>query len=1290
MATNKRKRAPADDKPPPAPRVLRSRPTPAATTRVQADEPPPAPRVLRSRPAPAEPTPAPARNPATAATPQFTSPAATKPPTAKKARKGKKGKAAPSRAAAAATQSLQQAGIEEASAEDIGEIPAADAASALGSAATSNSILATHPAIAIAPASDQGQSSAPPSTQPTRTYPRARPRKPDDLPATEDEYFMKHAPPAAPAAAQAGGSTGSLADMDLGRARRPALDIGPPDAVRTTSTLTYENDKIPRTPHDDKTTFAADDDRPSDTMGYSVAALCDPRAWEVLIAFAQSDDNLPAGERRLQAVLGDRYNYLEWNGALQAASGHEPDEPVADRVARVIALREVALEGARMCGAAEDVSRTARAAATRRVPRHAAGVQLRHRQDQDISEPEDDDSSDIYNESKDRDAAAALAGDVSDEDARLRELEQDGNASDDGMARRGQGRRKRGCGGPSAKALGKRPDTRRSPSIRSTPPLPPLPEPSLGDTGRKAHKSGVPSAETVREVRQLTLDHWAALRDFAAKHNMAEEQVLRISGIVSPSTGHDDTPWNMYQRYFSLHGDEEHPDVTGYTREQLLRAASKSFNKRKKDLGLPDRPSREQYEAAFPEVFAFNVQCGLDKAQQVTAESALSRKEFVGVCETATLWAMNVYSDSGYEVFGYVVDSHGRVARFGGSPTYEAMLQDSTYMPNFAQSERDIGTMFNALRLKQRGLLPTDATTLPTAHRESRFDANERAICATYSMAEQRINESGNREAPRDFYARIAWNGLSAELARLAFTEFGLRCHQLAQWRSNVRDLFYQYGYEIRGWPTGNDEACPGGLKPARTPKRITLDQWKLAWEGRRAYDSSGSQTPKDLLRNTLRVVRWDQESRTKDFRQLGDKPIVYDVNDKPLVFVRQSQLFLDDCQAYKFTPDNKLGSRVLPGGNGVDALARMHQPAQMKKTRRAVKRPATPTYSSDDLPSPHFYPMESTKAYEDIEKELRGSPAQDAPRSPSPLALGARRSPLHGRGRPLSSTPVPPPAAPPSRARAPPPPTVQARPPPVGAGHAEPPPARTSGRTAHLYGAENVDNSDATSPAAGPSRHPLSTRTTPDSAQQYHSHPSRTTPRIYPSPQDIPSTNDNLDEARPRCTPPPTGSRLTADHRARPPPPVNRATRPRPVPPTDEGYGRSATHADAPNSHYGYPPYARIASQPGGWHPPHVVAAYLHGGPAGYEAPSHHALPAYMPVHPDAHAAGYPYPTPPQYLPHPQWQGPPPHTIHHNVDALAHHRRPASADHVTGGPSTREEVTPRPAKRARLEYSDA
>ncbi|KAI3997996.1 hypothetical protein K525DRAFT_246669, partial [Schizophyllum commune Loenen D] len=115
-------------------------------------------------------------------------------------------------------------------------------------------------------------------------------------------------------------------------------------------------------------------------------------------------------------------------------------------------------------------------------------------------------------------------------------------------------------------------------------------------------------------------------------------------------------------------------------------------------------------------------------------------------------------------------------------------------------------------------------------------------------------------------------------------------------------------------------------------------------------------------------------ESRTKDFRQLGDKPIVYDINDKPLVFVRQSQLFLDDCQAYKFTPDNKLGSRVLPGGNGVDALARMHEPAQMKKTRRAVKRPATPTCLSDDLPSPHFYPMESTKVYEDIEKELRGN----------------------------------------------------------------------------------------------------------------------------------------------------------------------------------------------------------------------------------------------------------------------------------------------------------------------------
>ena len=151
------------------------------------------------------------------------------------------------------------------------------------------------------------------------------------------------------------------------------------------------------------------------------------------------------------------------------------------------------------------------------------------------------------------------------------------------------------------------------------------------------------------------------------------------------------------------------------TREQLLRAASKSFNKRKKELGLPDHPSREQYEAAFPEVFAFNDQCGLDKAQQVTAESALSRKEFVGVCETATLWAMNVYSNSGYEVFGYVVDSHGRVARFGGSPTYEAMLQDSTYLPNFAQSERDIGTMFKYVVHSSRSLSLTHAAAAPFA-----------------------------------------------------------------------------------------------------------------------------------------------------------------------------------------------------------------------------------------------------------------------------------------------------------------------------------------------------------------------------------------------------------------------------------------------------------------------------------------------------------------------------------------------------------------------------------------------
>ncbi|KAI3998306.1 hypothetical protein K525DRAFT_275346 [Schizophyllum commune Loenen D] len=225
MATNKRKRAPAEDEPSP---VL---------------------RVLRPRRAAAEPIPARAHHPSTVAASQPTKTTATKPLKTKKAKNGKKGKAAPGRAAPVATQCLEQASTGVANAEDTNAAAAAIEGSATGSdvpdqpaVAPAHSMLATQPAspprpIATSPAPDRGQSPNPPPTRPTRTYPRARPRKPDDRPATEDEYFMKRVPSAAPAATQ----RGSVADMSPSRVPLPAVSMGPIDTASNITTPTCED-----------------------------------------------------------------------------------------------------------------------------------------------------------------------------------------------------------------------------------------------------------------------------------------------------------------------------------------------------------------------------------------------------------------------------------------------------------------------------------------------------------------------------------------------------------------------------------------------------------------------------------------------------------------------------------------------------------------------------------------------------------------------------------------------------------------------------------------------------------------------------------------------------------------------------------------------------------------------------------------------------------------------------------------------------------------------------------------
>ena len=120
-------------------------------------------------------------------------------------------------------------------------------------------------------------------------------------------------------------------------------------------------------------------------------------------------------------------------------------------------------------------------------------------------------------------------------------------------------------------------------------------------------------------------------------------------------------------------------------------AATEAYHVRRDPLG--DDPTLDDYQRAFPEVVEFIREQGLQKAQQVVTDPVRARQLMRKNCEGGIIWAMRVYSETGLEIFGFMVDDSGDVGHFGGSPSYEEMWQHPSFTLNLEQSQKDIAGM---------------------------------------------------------------------------------------------------------------------------------------------------------------------------------------------------------------------------------------------------------------------------------------------------------------------------------------------------------------------------------------------------------------------------------------------------------------------------------------------------------------------------------------------------------------------------------------------------------------------
>ncbi|KAL1698049.1 hypothetical protein EV121DRAFT_297616, partial [Schizophyllum commune] len=229
-----------------------------------------------------------------------------------------------------------------------------------------------------------------PPTPPTPTLPskrnylRARPRKRGEpRPINEDAYFIRRPNFDVPH------------DSEL--QPQPGGEVSPShaedDVVRTGSYhLSSHDEHLPL------------DSGSSPVVADSTHAVADPHAWDALEDAARLGKGMVVAEDALRQVLGERYDYTEWQAALQAVDGYDPDDTFEDCVQHVLRLKDSALERAgeplSSTAAPPPPVTTSRASRQRAVPRCAQGVQLKDRrpvnsEDDDLEDEDQDDSSDL-------------------------------------------------------------------------------------------------------------------------------------------------------------------------------------------------------------------------------------------------------------------------------------------------------------------------------------------------------------------------------------------------------------------------------------------------------------------------------------------------------------------------------------------------------------------------------------------------------------------------------------------------------------------------------------------------------------------------------------------------------------------------------------------------------------------------------------------------------------------------------------------------------------------------------
>ena len=116
-------------------------------------------------------------------------------------------------------------------------------------------------------------------------------------------------------------------------------------------------------------------------------------------------------------------------------------------------------------------------------------------------------------------------------------------------------------------------------------------------------------------------------------------------------------------------------------------------------------------------------------------------------------------------------------------------------------------------------------------------------------------------------------------------------------------------------------------------------------------------------MRHAVRVVRWDPHVRAKDFRDLADKGLAYDVDDRVILRTDASPLFIKDEEEHQHSKNFEYGSRQRPR----DDPANGGKPSDMTKGKkpRKAKKKAPQVDIAYDYQEPHCEPIQSTEAFD-------------------------------------------------------------------------------------------------------------------------------------------------------------------------------------------------------------------------------------------------------------------------------------------------------------------------------------